>query len=132
MLSSHCVVKGTNWLRDLIENFKDPSIAGVYGRQLPVTFSSPTDVRDLFITFGLDKRIQVQDYFFHNANSAIKKKFGIDFFDDEATNIEDRIWGKKVTDAGFNIVYEPSAEVFTIMAYTMVNLIIEREVLFKF
>ena len=113
MLSSHCVVKGTNWLRDLIENFKDPSIAGVYGRQLPVTFSSPTDVRDLFITFGLDKRIQVQDYFFHNANSAIKKKIWDRFpFDDEATNIEDRIWGKKVTDAGFNIVYEPSAEVF--------------------
>ena len=76
MLSSHCVVKGTNWLRDLIENFKDPSIAGVHGRQLPVTFSSPTDVRDLFITFGLDKRIQVQDYFFHNANSAIKKNLG--------------------------------------------------------
>ena len=80
---------------------------------MPVTFSSPTDVRDLFITFGLDKRIQVQDYFFHNANSAIKKKIWDRFpFDDEATNIEDRIWGKKVTDAGFNIVYEPSAEVF--------------------
>ena len=80
---------------------------------MPVTFSSPTDVRDLFITFGLDKRIQVQDYFFHNANSAIKKKIWDRFpFDDEATNIEDRIWGKKVTDAGFKIVYEPSAEVF--------------------
>ena len=53
MLSSHCVVKGTNWLRDLIENFKDPSIIGpIGGRQLPVTFSSPTDVRDLFITLA--------------------------------------------------------------------------------
>ena len=42
----------------------------------------------------------------------LRKNLGSISFDDEATNIEDRIWGKKVTDAGFNIVYEPSAEVF--------------------
>ena len=53
-------------------------IAGVYGRQLPVSFTGDIDKRDLMLVFGKDYRIQKKDYFFHNANSMIKKKFGID------------------------------------------------------
>ena len=113
MISSHCIPKHNQWLANLINNFTDENIAGVYGRQLPVSFSSPQDIRDMFITFGLDKRIQIKDYFFHNANSAILKSVWNEFpFDDTATNIEDRIWGKKVTEAGYQLVYEPQAEVF--------------------
>jgi len=113
MISSHCIPKNNQWLANLIDNFTSEDIAGVYGRQLPVSFSSPEDIRDMFITFGLDKRIQVKDYFFHNANSAILKKVWNKFpFDDAATNIEDRIWGKRVTEAGYKLVYEPQAEVF--------------------
>ena len=95
MISSHCIPKNNQWLANLIDNFTSEDIAGVYGRQLPVSFSSPEDIRDMFITFGLVKRIEVKDYFFHNANSAILKKVWNKFpFDDAATNIEDRIWGK--------------------------------------
>jgi len=113
MLSSHCVPKGTEWLNTLVSNLKGNNVAGVYGRQLPVAFSTPHDIRDLFITFGLDKRVQIKDYFFHNANSAIKKSVWKKIpFDDSATNIEDRIWGKKVTESGYQLVYEPMAEVF--------------------
>ena len=113
MLSSHCIPSDKNWLSNLLANFSDPNVAGVYGRQLPVSFSSPSDVRDLFITFGLDKRVQVRDYFFHNANSAIRKDIWHDYpFDDDTTNIEDRIWGKTITGAGYYLVYEPAAKVF--------------------
>jgi len=113
MLSSHCIPKHNKWLTNLISNFSDEKVAGVYGRQLPVSFSSPEDIRDMFITFGLDKRVQIKDYFFHNANSAILKSVWFDFpFDETATNIEDRIWAKQVTEAGNHIVYEPKAEVF--------------------
>jgi rhamnosyltransferase len=113
ILSSHCVPKNKKWLANLINNFSSESVAGVYGRQLPVSYSSPYDVRDLFITFGLDKRVQIKDYFFHNANSAILKSVWLQFpFDENTTNIEDRIWGKKVTDAGYQLIYEPEAEVY--------------------
>ncbi len=113
MLSSHCVPRGSEWLDTLVANFRDEKVAGVYGRQLPVAFSTPHDIRDLFITFGLDRRVQIKDYFFHNANSAIRKSVWERFpFDDNATNIEDRIWGKKVTESGYHLVYEPMAEVF--------------------
>ena len=113
ILSAHCIPKKSNWLRKMIVNLDNSNIAGVYGRQVPTTFSRDCDVRDLYITFGRDKRIQVKDYFFHNANSAIKRAIWNEIpFDEFATNIEDRIWAKAVTEAGYKLVYEPEAEVF--------------------
>ena len=32
--------------------------------------------------------------------------------DEKASNIEDRIWGSRVIDKGFKIMYEPKASVF--------------------
>lgn len=113
MLSAHCIPKGSDWLSNLVRNFESSAIAGVYGRQLPLSYSSAYDVRDLLITFGLDKRVQEKDYFFHNANSAILRKVWDEIpFDESATNIEDRIWAKQVTQRGMHLVYEPEAEVY--------------------
>lgn len=113
-LSAHCIPKNNNWISSLLENFfKENDLAGVYGRQLPLPYTDPIDKRDLLITFGLDRKVQIKDYFFHNANSMIKKDVWLKYpFDENATNIEDRIWGKKVIEAGYKIVYEPAAEVF--------------------
>jgi rhamnosyltransferase len=113
-LSAHCVPKNTSWLGNLLANFNDnPKVAGVYGRQLPVSYTDPIDKRDLLITFGRDKRIQKKDYFFHNANSMLRRDIWEKFpFDSKATNIEDRIWGKTVTENNLHIIYEPSAEVY--------------------
>jgi len=112
-LSSHCVPLNNLWLYSLLKNFENPDVVGVYGRQIPLSFSSPYDARDLFITFGLDRRIQLKDTFFHNANSAILKKIWNDIpFDNDVTNIEDRLWAKAVIDKGFQLIYEPEAEVF--------------------
>jgi rhamnosyltransferase len=113
-LSAHCVPKDTDWLTRLLDNFKDdPRLAGVYGRQLPVSFTDPVDKRDLLIVFGQDRRVQVKDYFFHNANSMLRRDVWEVFpFDEEVTNIEDRVWGKAVTSAGYHIIYDPEAAVY--------------------
>jgi len=113
-LSAHCVPKSTDWLKRLLANFsQDPQLAGVYGRQLPVSFTDPIDKRDLLIVFGQDRRVQVKDYFFHNANSMIRRDiWDVIPFDEEVTNIEDRVWGKAVTAAGYHIVYDPEASVY--------------------
>jgi rhamnosyltransferase len=113
-LSAHCIPKNTDWLTRLLSNFKDdPKLAGVYGRQLPVSFTDPVDKRDLLIVFGQDRRVQVKDYFFHNANSMLRKDVWEAFpFDEEVTNIEDRVWGKAITTAGYHIVYDPEAAVY--------------------
>lgn len=112
-ISAHCVPQTAQWLSALLKNFDDTQVAGVYGRQLPMSFSEPSDKRDLLITFGLDRRVQVKDYFFHNANSMIRRSVWEKIpFDEAATNIEDRIWGKAVIEAGHKLVYEPEAAVY--------------------
>ena len=111
-LSGHCIPIGTDWLRNLVAPLIDPKIAGVYGRQEPL-FTNPLDKRDLCTVFGLDSKLQTKDFFFHNANSAFSRRiWDIYPFDEDATNIEDRIWGKKVIEDGYNIYYEPSASVY--------------------
>jgi rhamnosyltransferase len=113
-LSAHCIPKENNWLSCLHKNFGDnEKIAGVYGRQLPLSFSDTIDKRDLLIVFGQDRRVQIKDYFFHNANSMLRRDIWEQYpFDEEVTNIEDRIWGKAIINAGFHIIYEPDAAVY--------------------
>ncbi len=113
ILSAHCIVYNLSWLDRLVSNFNDENVAGVYGRQLPLSYSKKSDIRDMLITFGLDKKIQKKDPFFHNANSAVKRSLAIKYpFDENVTNIEDRIWAKKILSKGYKIIYEPSAKVY--------------------
>ncbi len=112
-LSAHCIPTGSDWLCRMIGGFEDDRIVGVYGRQQPMIFSSPEDKRDLLITFGLDRRIQERDPFFHNANSAIRRDIWETCpFDETASNIEDRMWAEEVLARGFRILYEPEASVY--------------------
>jgi glycosyltransferase involved in cell wall biosynthesis len=113
-LSAHCIPKEENWLSCLRRNFDDDDkVAGVYGRQLPLKFTDSIDKRDLLTVFGLDRRLQIKDSFFHNANSMLRRDVWDQYpFDEKVTNIEDRIWGKVVTEAGLHLVYDPDAAVY--------------------
>jgi rhamnosyltransferase len=113
-LSAHCVPCDDYWLYNLIKNLnKKKKYVAVYGRQVPLPYSSDFDKRDLLNTFGLEKRIQSKDSFFHNANSAFLKSIWEKYpFDDKLTNIEDRVWAHKIIKYGYKIVYEPKAKVF--------------------
>ena len=65
ILSAHCLPKNEFWLEDLTCAINsDESLAGVYGKQVPMDFSSDNDKRDLLIVFGEDERIQIKDSFF--------------------------------------------------------------------
>ena len=112
-LSGHCIPASDDWLASLIAGFDDDRVAGVYGRQEPMAFTSDLDKRDLLITFGLDRRVQVKDSFFHNANSAIRRDVWAEHpFDEAVSNIEDRVWAEQIIRAGYRIVYEPEASVY--------------------
>ena len=112
-LSGHCIPVGTDWLSKLVEGLNDPLVAGVYGRQEPLSYTSDADKRDLITVFGLDKKIQIKDYFFHNANSAFRRDIWNKFpFDEEVTNVEDRVWGKQVIQSNYRLIYEPEASVY--------------------
>jgi rhamnosyltransferase len=113
-LSAHCIPKDEFWLENLRKNFNGGgNLAGVYGRQLPLSFTDPVDKRDLLIVFGQEYRIQKKDYFFHNANSMLPRSLWEEFpFDEQVTNIEDRVWGKQVIEAGYTLAYDPDGTVF--------------------
>ncbi len=114
ILSAHCLPAKNTWLSSLVNTIQEnKNYAAVYGKQEPMEFSSNSDKRDLFLIFGLDKRVQIKDTFFHNANSIIRKDIWEKYkFDNYVTNIEDRIWAKKIINKKFNIVYQPDANVF--------------------
>ena len=113
-ISSHCIPVDKFWLKNLVNAIEENSkYAGVYGRQEPMSFSSPSDKRDLLLVFGLDRKIQEKDSFFHNANSIIKRSVWKKYpFSERTTNIEDRLWAQQVLKKGYKILYEPKASVF--------------------
>ena len=113
MISGHCIPKHNQWLNNLYKNIKLKNIAGVYGKQEPLDTSDPNDIRDLKYIFGEDKKIQIKDPFFHNANSMIDRKLWKKIkFDSKTPHIEDRLWAKKLLEKGYKIIYEPKAQVF--------------------
>lgn len=112
-VSGHCIPVDSLWITNIIKHLTDLTVAGVYGRQQPLSYSSDIDKRDLITVFGLDRKIQIKDTFFHNANSAFRREIWNHYkFDESVTNVEDRVWGKTVIDAGFKIIYEPEASVY--------------------
>lgn len=113
MISGHCVPVNDQWLLCHAMHYDNPRIAATYGRQEPLPDSSPFDKRDLWTTFGLDRKVQTKDYFFHNANSMIRKDlWSIEPFNEKIHGVEDQDWAKKILKLGYQIVYEPSASVY--------------------
>lgn len=113
-LSAHCIPVHDRWLEAfLVGDGAGPFIAAFYGRQEPLPDSSDFDKRDLWTTFGAELRLQRgQDYFFHNANSIVRRSVWTRIpFDETLHGVEDRDWAKKVLADGHTIVYVPLASV---------------------
>ena len=62
-LSAHCIPVDKYWLKNLVLDLNKKNIGAVYGKQVPLPYSSPLDKRDLYNTFGEEKRIQSKDTF---------------------------------------------------------------------
>lgn len=113
LLSGHCIPVNDMWLTRLRASLELDGIAGVYGRQEPLPDSNDFDKRDLWTTFPIERRIQRKDFFFHNANSMIRRSVWEKFpFDEDLDGVEDRAWAKEVIAAGYAIAYEPQARVY--------------------
>ena len=113
-LSAHCIPKNQNWLSELWEDlYSSKNYAAVYGRQIPVAYSSDQVKRDLALIFSSDSRVQSKDPFFHNANSIIKSEWlKPDLFNNHLSNIEDREWAAKIISKKGKIFYNARSEVY--------------------
>ena len=113
IISGHCVPADEQWLLRLSLGFLDQRVAAIYGRQEPLPDSSPFDKRDLWTTFGLDRRVQMRDFCFRSANAMVRRSIWEQIpFCEEISGVEDRDWAKKVLDMNATIIYEPTARVY--------------------
>lgn len=111
-LSAHCIPASNLWLTNLIRNFERPDVGAVYGKQEPLPDSNDFDKRDLWMIFRDQKKIQHDDHFFDNANSALRRKIWEEAkFTENVNGKEDWDFARKILNKGWKIAYEPNASV---------------------
>ena len=89
-LSAHAVPAGDDWLKNIIRPLMDPAVAGVHGRELPMeNWCGLFEKKILTDSFGDHFILRINDSFFSNANSAVRKKIWRAFSFDETVG-----WGK--------------------------------------
>jgi len=124
-LTADAVPGDENWLWNLIEGIRDrKDVAASYSRQIPKQGTSPMERWDI-LKVNPDKREikklappvsrkQMRCLIsFQDISSCIKKDVWEKIrFDEDIIMSEDQDWAKRVLQAGFGIIYEPSSTVF--------------------
>lgn len=127
-LTQDAVPATDRWLSNLIRNFDDSKVTGVYGKQIPKKGTNPMECFFLSSRYSSDKvvkssvqgKVDMDAIFFSNANSAIRKEIWEKYpFDDSLIMGEDQEWAKKVLLAGHEIVYDPEAAVYHSHNYSL-------------
>jgi len=112
MLSAHCIPENNHWLEELLEEIEPEEVAGVYGRQKATAETNNIDKLDLLLFFGHDRLVQKKEsfFYFHNANSMIKKSVWEEVpFDEEIRHYEKIPWARKIINKGYTFIYTPKA-----------------------
>jgi rhamnosyltransferase len=118
------------WLERLSAPLReDPSVAGVYGRQLPHAGARPPERYFLDFLYGPEPRRQqaagtreltMESTLFSNVNAAMPRALWERFpFAEDIIMSEDQDWCRRVLLADFVVVYEPAAAVRHSHDYTL-------------
>ncbi len=120
-LSQDAIPENTTWLANLVAPFTDPTVGGVYGRQIPPKTVGP--VRRSAMAYLYPAKREVRNPLgirpvplsimrFSNANSAIRKQLLNRLrFDERALVGEDHGICRDILSAGYKVIYEPDAAV---------------------
>ncbi len=117
------------WMRTLVEPLADSMVAGVYARQIPTRTADPLIRFFLGRTYSAQparrraaKRggVRIQDIFFSNVSSAIRRDVWKQFpFREDVIMSEDQYWARDVLRAGYEVVYQPAAQVYHSHNYSL-------------
>jgi rhamnosyltransferase len=114
-LSAHSLPANPDWLRNLIQPFARPRVAGVYGRQLPRSNATFFELIGMRLTGVLSESPRVLDRrpLFSNANGAFRRSLWLEHaFDESVGGAEDIAWVRTMQERGYLIAYEPTAAVY--------------------
>jgi len=110
--SAHVYPVYPNWIEHMLEPFKDPSIALVYGKQRGIPASHYSE-RQIFNHWYPNESKNPQSHpFCNNANAAIRKKlWEQNVYDESLPGLEDLAWAKWAQENNYKIAYIASAEI---------------------
>lgn len=118
-LSQDAIPASDVWLQAMLENFSDPKVGAVYGRQIPKLDSSTERQDVLDAIYGehrivkdpsLGNQIGYRFYHFSDANAALRRSVWVATpYPEDLKVFEDLAIAKRILDAGWKIVYEPKA-----------------------
>ncbi len=122
-----------NWLSSLVSPLSDPSVAGVYGRQM--AYNNANIIEKFFYSyFYPDKGVYIshlpenlEDFYIDNVflsdvNSVILKKVWEKHkFNENIIMAEDKDWAIQVLRAGNKLIYEPKAVVYHSHEYNLIS-----------
>ncbi len=127
-LSADIKIVNRHWLRNMLQNFTDKRVAGVYGRQVPWPDAVPMErysrlrfyppQRQVF-EFNAEKGLGMDELFFSNVSSAIRRDVYEQFPLPEMLKTEEWVWARQVLLAGYKLVYEPTSMVYHSHNYTL-------------
>ncbi len=127
-LSADIKVANRQWLRIMLRHFKDERVAGVYSRQIPWPDASPMEQfsrlrfyppKRRFFEYSKTDGIGMEQLFFSNVSSAIRRDIYEQFPLPEMLKSEEWVWARTVLKAGYCIVYEPESIVYHSHHYTL-------------
>jgi len=131
-LSQDATPASPDWFRALLSNFDDPAVGAVYGRQLPKRGSSIEREDALNALYGAYRIVKDPAcrndcgylfYHFSDVNAALRRSaWQPALFPENLKVFEDLGIAKLILDAGWKIVYEPSAAVFHSHQHTTAGL----------
>jgi rhamnosyltransferase len=114
-LSAHSLPANSSWLRELIQPFSTPRVAGVYGRQLPRSNATLLERLGMRLTGVLSETPRLLDHqpLFSNANGAFRRSLWLEHpFDERIRGAEDIAWVRTMQESGYLIAYQPTAAVY--------------------
>jgi len=111
-LSAHVYPEDKNWLVNILNPFKDPSVVCSYGKQRGNSHTKFSE-HQVFLSYFPNEVSEVKTkYFCNNANCAIRKKEWEKLkYDESLTGLEDLDWAKKQYLNEKKIVYVPEAKI---------------------
>ncbi|MGI9148507.1 MAG: glycosyltransferase family 2 protein [Chloroflexota bacterium] len=127
-LSQDAEPSGPEWMRWLGKSLDDAAVAGVYARQIPQPDADPL-IRFFLARTYTDQparrhvahagAVGIDDIFFSNVSSALRRDVWERFPFRDVTMSEDQYWAHDVLKAGYDVLYQPAAQVFHSHNYSL-------------
>jgi rhamnosyltransferase len=128
-LSQDAEPASPKWMAALVKPLDDSCVAGSYAQQIPRSDADPLIRFFLARTYSSrpvrrrvahNSAVRIDEIFFSNVSSAIRRDVWQKHpFRDRLIMSEDQYWAYDVLRAGFDVVYEPAAQVYHSHNYSL-------------